>query len=98
MGHQDPAGTDLFAPQVEHYHLDWHRFNLKQRLLGRQTLPAEEFEERTRTGEGQGCPQQSPEAIRGPAEAVPSRDNAPSYLCQLKVPLSCPQEGLQHCS
>ncbi|NWR55542.1 ANKZ1 protein, partial [Bucorvus abyssinicus] len=37
--------------QVEHYHLDWHRFNLKQRLLGRRTLPAEEFEEKTRTGD-----------------------------------------------
>ncbi|NWV40917.1 ANKZ1 protein, partial [Grantiella picta] len=34
--------------QTEHYGLDWHRFNLKQRLLGRQTLPAEVFEEKTR--------------------------------------------------
>ncbi|XP_057223573.1 ankyrin repeat and zinc finger domain-containing protein 1 isoform X3 [Malurus melanocephalus] len=37
--------------QTEHYRLDWHRFNLKQRLLGRQTLPAEVFEEKTRTGD-----------------------------------------------
>ncbi|TRZ27062.1 hypothetical protein HGM15179_000107 [Zosterops borbonicus] len=37
--------------QTEHYRLDWHRFNLKQRLLGRRTLPAEVFEEKTRTGD-----------------------------------------------
>ncbi|KAJ7405261.1 ankyrin repeat and zinc finger domain-containing protein 1 isoform X1 [Willisornis vidua] len=37
--------------QTEHYRLDWHRFNLKQRLLGRQTLPVEVFEEKTRTGD-----------------------------------------------
>lgn len=37
--------------QIEHYRLDWHRFNLKQRLLGRRTLPAEVFEEKTRTGD-----------------------------------------------
>ncbi|XP_030908955.2 tRNA endonuclease ANKZF1 isoform X4 [Melopsittacus undulatus] len=36
--------------QTEHYRLDWHRFNLKQRLLGRQTLPVEAFEEKTRAG------------------------------------------------
>ncbi|XP_048165560.1 ankyrin repeat and zinc finger domain-containing protein 1 isoform X5 [Corvus hawaiiensis] len=35
--------------QTEHYRLDWHRFNLKQRLLGHRTLPAEVFEEKTRT-------------------------------------------------
>ncbi|XP_014743574.1 PREDICTED: ankyrin repeat and zinc finger domain-containing protein 1 isoform X2 [Sturnus vulgaris] len=37
--------------QTEHYRLDWHRFNLKQRLLGHQTLPAEVFEEKIRTGD-----------------------------------------------
>ncbi|XP_075009119.1 tRNA endonuclease ANKZF1 isoform X2 [Calonectris borealis] len=37
--------------QTEHYRLDWHRFNLKQRLLGRRTLPVEVFEEKTRTGD-----------------------------------------------
>ncbi|KAF4796902.1 ankyrin repeat and zinc finger domain containing 1 [Turdus rufiventris] len=37
--------------QTEHYRLDWHRFNLKQRLLGRRPLPAEVFEEKTRTGD-----------------------------------------------
>ncbi|CAN8218681.1 unnamed protein product [Coccothraustes coccothraustes] len=37
--------------QTEHYRLDWHRFNLKQRLLGRRTLPEEVFEEKTRTGD-----------------------------------------------
>ncbi|KAL7991863.1 hypothetical protein Chor_016119 [Crotalus horridus] len=33
--------------QKDHYRLDWHRFNLKQRLLGRQMLTAEEFEAKT---------------------------------------------------
>ncbi|XP_064290888.1 tRNA endonuclease ANKZF1 isoform X2 [Passer domesticus] len=37
--------------QTEHYRLDWHRFNLKQRLLGRRALPEEVFEEKTRTGD-----------------------------------------------
>ncbi|XP_035411966.1 ankyrin repeat and zinc finger domain-containing protein 1 isoform X2 [Cygnus atratus] len=37
--------------QIEHYRLDWHRFNLKQRLLGRRTLPMEVFEEKTTTGD-----------------------------------------------
>ncbi|NXE78587.1 ANKZ1 protein, partial [Cochlearius cochlearius] len=37
--------------QTEHYRLDWHRFNLKQRLLGRQTLPVEVFEEKTCAGD-----------------------------------------------
>ncbi|XP_025031042.1 ankyrin repeat and zinc finger domain-containing protein 1 isoform X2 [Python bivittatus] len=33
--------------QKEHYRLDWHRFNLKQRLQGHQMLTAEEFEAKT---------------------------------------------------
>ncbi|KFQ06619.1 Ankyrin repeat and zinc finger domain-containing protein 1, partial [Leptosomus discolor] len=37
--------------QTEHYHLDWHRFNLKQRLLGRRAVPVEVFEEKTRAGD-----------------------------------------------
>ncbi|NXO57443.1 ANKZ1 protein, partial [Aramus guarauna] len=37
--------------QTEHYRLDWHRFNLKQRLLGRRTLTVEAFEEKTRAGD-----------------------------------------------
>ncbi|XP_010156845.1 PREDICTED: ankyrin repeat and zinc finger domain-containing protein 1, partial [Eurypyga helias] len=37
--------------QTEHYRLDWHRFNLKQRLLGRRPLPVEVFEEKTRAGD-----------------------------------------------
>uniref|UniRef100_A0A8C4KTX0 Ankyrin repeat and zinc finger peptidyl tRNA hydrolase 1 n=1 Tax=Dromaius novaehollandiae TaxID=8790 RepID=A0A8C4KTX0_DRONO len=42
---------DSREEQTEHYHLDWHRFNLKQRLLGHQTLPAEGFEEKTCAGD-----------------------------------------------
>uniref|UniRef100_A0A8B9IH15 Ankyrin repeat and zinc finger peptidyl tRNA hydrolase 1 n=1 Tax=Anser cygnoides TaxID=8845 RepID=A0A8B9IH15_ANSCY len=37
--------------QIEHYRLDWHRFNLKQRLLGRRALPMEVFEEKTTAGD-----------------------------------------------
>lgn len=37
--------------QTEHYRLDWHRFNLKQRLRGRRALPVEEFEEKSRAGD-----------------------------------------------
>lgn len=77
MGHQDPAGSYLLPLQTEHYRLDWHRFNLKQRLLGRQTLPVEVFEEKTCAGEEWGCPQQSPEAISSLSGAVLSRDEAP---------------------
>ncbi|CAM5146807.1 unnamed protein product [Eretmochelys imbricata] len=42
---------DSREEQTEHYRLDWHRFNLKQRLLGRRALAAEEFEEKTRAGD-----------------------------------------------
>ncbi|XP_015214736.1 tRNA endonuclease ANKZF1 isoform X2 [Lepisosteus oculatus] len=37
--------------QTEHYRLDWHRFNLRQRLLGAQPTTAEEFESRTGAGD-----------------------------------------------
>ncbi|XP_034982843.1 tRNA endonuclease ANKZF1 isoform X1 [Zootoca vivipara] len=37
--------------QTEHYRLDWHRFNLKQRLLGHRMLTAEEFEAKTQAGD-----------------------------------------------
>uniref|UniRef100_A0A8C3K988 Uncharacterized protein n=1 Tax=Calidris pygmaea TaxID=425635 RepID=A0A8C3K988_9CHAR len=46
-----PSCLIPISPQTEHYRLDWHRFNLKQRLLGRRTLPVEAFEEKTRTGD-----------------------------------------------
>ncbi|KAI4905121.1 hypothetical protein NFI96_021416 [Prochilodus magdalenae] len=36
--------------QMEHYKLDWHRFNLRQRLTGRPSLSVEEFEKRTGAG------------------------------------------------
>ncbi|XP_017335773.1 ankyrin repeat and zinc finger domain-containing protein 1 isoform X3 [Ictalurus punctatus] len=37
--------------QVEHYKLDWHRFNLKQRLAGRSPVTVEEFEKKTGMGD-----------------------------------------------
>lgn len=52
--HWDPASS-LFPSQTEHYRLDWHRFNLKQRLQGRRALTVEEFEEKSRAGEEWGC-------------------------------------------
>ncbi|KAJ7345999.1 hypothetical protein JRQ81_001949 [Phrynocephalus forsythii] len=44
-------GFDSREEQTEHYRLDWHRFNLKQRLLGRRMLTAEEFEVKTQAGD-----------------------------------------------
>ncbi|XP_019378372.1 PREDICTED: ankyrin repeat and zinc finger domain-containing protein 1, partial [Gavialis gangeticus] len=41
---------DSREEQTEHYRLDWHRFNLKQRLRGRRALTAEEFEDQTGAG------------------------------------------------
>ncbi|KAK3568979.1 hypothetical protein QTP86_021377 [Hemibagrus guttatus] len=37
--------------QMEHYKLDWHRFNLRQRLAGRSPITAEEFEKKTGMGD-----------------------------------------------
>lgn len=37
--------------QMEHYKLDWHRFNLKQKMLGASPVSAEEFEKKTGAGE-----------------------------------------------
>ncbi|KAL6484133.1 hypothetical protein MHYP_G00061780 [Metynnis hypsauchen] len=37
--------------QMEHYKLDWHRFNLRQRLAGRPPLSVEEFEKKTGAGD-----------------------------------------------
>uniref|UniRef100_A0A3Q3N972 Ankyrin repeat and zinc finger peptidyl tRNA hydrolase 1 n=1 Tax=Labrus bergylta TaxID=56723 RepID=A0A3Q3N972_9LABR len=39
-----------FTFQMEHYKLDWHRFNLRLKLSGMPTVTAEEFE--TKTGAG----------------------------------------------
>lgn len=64
--HRDPAGRPLFSQQIEHYRLDWHRFNLKQRLLGRRTLPMEVFEEKTTAGKEWRCPPAGPGARQWP--------------------------------
>ncbi|XP_029460844.1 ankyrin repeat and zinc finger domain-containing protein 1-like [Rhinatrema bivittatum] len=37
--------------QVEHYKLDWHRFNLKQKLIGRVAVSMQEFEDKTCAGD-----------------------------------------------
>ncbi|MCI4378022.1 hypothetical protein PGIGA_G00210720 [Pangasianodon gigas] len=37
--------------QMEHYKLDWHRFNLRQRLAGRSPITVEEFEKKTGMGD-----------------------------------------------
>lgn len=37
--------------QREHYKLDWHRFNLKQRLKNRPLLSASDFEKQSSTGD-----------------------------------------------
>ncbi|NXL56017.1 ANKZ1 protein, partial [Chordeiles acutipennis] len=65
--------------QTEHFRLDWHRFNLKQRLLGRQTLTAEVFEEKTRAGDVSsisGSDSESSDAS-SESELLPSASNSP---------------------
>ncbi|XP_064183580.1 tRNA endonuclease ANKZF1 [Anguilla rostrata] len=42
---------DSREEQTEHYKLDWHRFNLRQRLVGRSPATAEEFERKTGAGD-----------------------------------------------
>ncbi|XP_070832323.1 tRNA endonuclease ANKZF1 isoform X2 [Chaetodon trifascialis] len=37
--------------QMEHYKLDWHRFNLRQKMLGMAPVTAEEFERKTGAGD-----------------------------------------------
>ncbi|CAL8267757.1 unnamed protein product [Lota lota] len=37
--------------QMEHYKLDWHRFNLKQRVTGLAPVTVEEFEKKTGAGD-----------------------------------------------
>ncbi|NXA07283.1 ANKZ1 protein, partial [Sapayoa aenigma] len=68
--------------QTEHYRLDWHRFNLKQRLLGRRTLPVEVFEEKTRTGDVSsisGSDSESSDAS-SESELLPSASDSPGTL------------------
>lgn len=37
--------------QMEHYKLDWHRFNLRQKMTGASPVTAEEFERKTGAGD-----------------------------------------------
>lgn len=37
--------------QTEHYKLDWHRFNLRQKMAGLPPVTTEEFERKTRAGD-----------------------------------------------
>ncbi|KAM6070409.1 tRNA endonuclease ANKZF1 isoform 2-T2 [Chlamydotis macqueenii] len=65
--------------QTEHYRLDWHRFNLKQRLLGHRALPVEVFEEKTRTGDVSsisGSDSESSDAS-SESELLPSASDSP---------------------
>ncbi|XP_078535279.1 tRNA endonuclease ANKZF1 isoform X2 [Lissotriton helveticus] len=45
------CGFDSRDEQTEHYKLDWHRFNLKRRIVGGSTITPEEFEDRTNAGD-----------------------------------------------
>lgn len=45
------CGFESRDEQMEHYKLDWHRFNLKRRIVGGSTITAEEFEDRTNAGD-----------------------------------------------
>ncbi|KAM6986726.1 tRNA endonuclease ANKZF1 [Aplochiton taeniatus] len=37
--------------QIEHYKLDWHRFNLRQKIVGLPSVSVEEFERKTGVGD-----------------------------------------------
>ncbi|XP_015724460.2 ankyrin repeat and zinc finger domain-containing protein 1 isoform X1 [Coturnix japonica] len=66
--------------QTEHYRLDWHRFNLKQRLRGRRALPVEEFEEKSRAGDISsisGSDSESSDAS-SESESPPPASNSPA--------------------
>ncbi|OXB77097.1 UNVERIFIED_CONTAM: hypothetical protein H355_007744 [Colinus virginianus] len=70
--------------QTEHYRLDWHRFNLKQRLQGHRALPVEEFEEKSRAGEEQGCLGRAQRLLGGseqPAELIASLQSLSASTC-----------------
>ncbi|NWH89777.1 ANKZ1 protein, partial [Aegithalos caudatus] len=73
--------------QTEHYRLDWHRFNLKQRLLGRRTLPAEVFEEKTRTGDVSSISGSDSDSsdVSSESEVVPSVSDTPQTPRSHKV-------------
>ncbi|XP_063256774.1 tRNA endonuclease ANKZF1 isoform X3 [Prinia subflava] len=65
--------------QTEHYRLDWHRFNLKQRLLGRRTLSAEVFEEKSRTGDVSSISGSDSDSsdVSSESESLPSASDTP---------------------
>ncbi|XP_053554176.1 ankyrin repeat and zinc finger domain-containing protein 1 isoform X2 [Bombina bombina] len=42
---------DSREDQKEHYTLDWHRFNLKRRIKGASLLSAEDFQDKTNSGD-----------------------------------------------
>ncbi|XP_005234380.2 ankyrin repeat and zinc finger domain-containing protein 1 isoform X1 [Falco peregrinus] len=65
--------------QTEHYRLDWHRFNLKQRLLGRQTLPVEVFEEKSHAGDVSSISGSDSESsdTSSESELLPSASDSP---------------------
>ncbi|NWW45835.1 ANKZ1 protein, partial [Pedionomus torquatus] len=65
--------------QTEHYRLDWHRFNLKQRLLGRRTLPVDVFEEKTRSGDVSSISGSDSESsdTSSESESLPCASNSP---------------------
>ncbi|KAK6315514.1 hypothetical protein J4Q44_G00150430 [Coregonus suidteri] len=69
---------DTREEQMEHYKLDWHRFNLRQRLVGRTPATVEEFERKTGVGDmssisGSDSEQEEPDGdwAVGNAEAGP---------------------------
>ncbi|XP_062434581.1 tRNA endonuclease ANKZF1 isoform X2 [Rhea pennata] len=70
---------DSREEQTEHYRLDWHRFNLKQRLLGRRTLPAERFEEKTCAGDVSSISGSDSESsnLSSESESLPAANNNP---------------------
>ncbi|XP_048857805.1 ankyrin repeat and zinc finger domain-containing protein 1 isoform X1 [Brienomyrus brachyistius] len=79
---------DSREEQMEHYKLDWHRFNLRQRLAGRSPVTVEEFERKTGTGDvssisGSDSEEDASDSdwgLRGDEDSTPAETESPSEI------------------
>nr|XP_023695697.1 ankyrin repeat and zinc finger domain-containing protein 1 isoform X1 [Paramormyrops kingsleyae] len=77
---------DSREEQTEHYKLDWHRFNLRQRLAGRSPVTVEDFERKTGTGDvssisGSDSEEDASDSdwgLRGDEDSAPAEAESPS--------------------
>ncbi|XP_059823441.1 tRNA endonuclease ANKZF1 isoform X2 [Hypanus sabinus] len=73
--------------QTEHYRLDWHRFNLRRRLIGAQSVSAENFE--TIAGDIS--------SISGSDSEELDFHSEPEGLCHHSLDVSDPGSGISSC-